>query len=200
MSNLTSLYSDVARVFTEHGFTTAEAITLAQQLVNREKTKTELINDGFNRYSLNHKDGLPSWFLDDEAKHYKPNLPVTKEAIQALRAKLRALDARPIKKIAEAKGRKKMKAAQKLEKAMKKAEGVNETSDMTEREKAKQIEKLMQKGATKKRKKEVKVVVAKGAHRGIKGRPKGVKGGYQMVDYRMKKEVWQAFYLNLPAE
>lgn len=175
---------------TELGLNTAEAVTLAQMLVNRQKTKAELINDGFNRYSLNSKEGLPSWFLDDEAKHYKANIPVTKEAIAALRAKQRALDARPIKKVAEAKARKKLKAAQRLEKAMKKAEGVNETNDMTEREKAKQIEKLMQKGLSgKKAKKEVKLVVAKGAHKGIKGRPKGVKGRYTMVDARMKKEV-----------
>ncbi|KAJ3823066.1 Spb1 C-terminal domain-containing protein [Lentinula raphanica] len=174
----------------KHGLTTAEAMTLAQQLVNREKTKTQLINDGFNRYSLNAKDGLPSWFLDDENKHYKPNIPVTKEAIAALRAKQRALDARPIKKIAEAKARKKFKAAQRLEKAMKKAEGVNDTSDMSEREKAAQIEKLMRKGLSKgKPKKEIKLVVAKGAHKGVKGRPKGVKGRYTMVDSRMKKEV-----------
>ena len=173
----------------EHGLLTAEAMTIAQQLVNREKTRTELINQGFNRYSLNAKDGLPSWFLDDESKHYKANIPVTKEAVAALRAKMRALDARPIKKIAEAKARKKYKAAQRLEKAMKKAEGVNETSDMTEREKAKQIEKLMSKSVQAKQKKEIKVVVAKGAHKGLKGRPKGVKGRYVMVDSRMKKEV-----------
>ncbi|PCH33833.1 hypothetical protein WOLCODRAFT_63279 [Wolfiporia cocos MD-104 SS10] len=173
----------------KHGLITPEAVTIAQQLVNREKTRTQLINEGFNRYSLNAKDGLPSWFLDDEEKHYKANVPVTKEAIAALRAKMRALDARPIKKVAEAKARKKLRAAQQLEKAMKKAEGVNETSDMTEREKAKQIEKLMQRGMAKKQKKEVKVVVAKGAHKGLKGRPKGVKGRYMMVDARMKKEV-----------
>ena len=109
----------------------------------------------------------------------------------ALRARERALDARPIKKVAEAKARKKFKAAQRLEKAMKKAEGVNATSDMSEREKAQQIEKLMRKGSStaKKAKKDIKVVVAKGAHKGLKGRPKGVKGRYTMVDARMKKEV-----------
>lgn len=101
------------------------------------------------------------------------------------------MDARPIKKIAEAKARKKYKAAQRLDKAMKKAEGVNATSDMSEKEKAQQIEKLMRKGASsgQKAKKDIKVVVAKGAHKGIKGRPKGVKGRYSMVDSRMKKEV-----------
>ncbi|KAF8974023.1 Spb1 C-terminal domain-containing protein [Flammula alnicola] len=173
------------------GLVTAEAVTLAQQLVNREKTKTQLINEGFNRYSLNSKEGLPSWFLDDEAKNYKLNIPVTKEAMAALRAKQRALDARPIKKVAEAKARKKFKAAQRLDKAMKKAEGVNATADMSEREKAQQIDKLMRKGMSgaQKAKKEVKLVVAKGANKGLKGRPKGVKGRYSMVDSRMKKEV-----------
>jgi AdoMet-dependent rRNA methyltransferase SPB1 len=166
-------------------------MTLAQQLVNRQTTKTQLINDGFNRYSLNSKEGLPSWFLDDEAKFYKPNLPITKEAVAALRERQRALDARPIKKVAEAKARKKFKAHQRLEKAMKKAEGVNATSDMSEREKAQQIEKLMRKGMSSghKVKKDIKVVVAKGIHKGVKGRPKGVKGRYAMVDARMRKEV-----------
>ncbi|THH33500.1 hypothetical protein EUX98_g624 [Antrodiella citrinella] len=172
----------------KHGLITAEAVTIAQQLVNREKTRTQLINEGFNRYSLNDKEGLPPWFLDDEGKHYKTNVPITKEAVSALRAKMRALDARPIKKVAEAKARKKYRAVQRLEKALKKADGVNETSDISERDKAKQIEKLMHKSTAKTKQKEIKVVVAKGAHRGLKGRPKGVKGRYVMVDPRMRKE------------
>lgn len=176
----------------ENGLTTVEAVTLAQQLVNREKTRSQMMDDGFNRYSLNSKEGLPSWFLDEESQYYKPNIPITKEAMDMLRARQRALDARPIKKVAEAKARKKFKAVQKLQKALKKAEGVNDSTDMSEREKAQQIQKLMKSGMSKanaKRKSEIKVVVAKGAHRGIKGRPKGVKGRYQMVDARMRKEV-----------
>ncbi|KAG6381297.1 FtsJ-domain-containing protein [Boletus reticuloceps] len=172
-----------------YGLTTAEAVTLAQQLVSRRTTKTHLLNDGFNRYSLNDKEGLPSWFLDNEAKHYKPNVPITKEAVAILRARQRALDSRPIKKIAEAKGRKKLRTAQRVERAIKRAEGVNATAEMSEREKAQQIEKLMRKGMAKGKKTEVKVIVAKGAHKGIKGRPRGVKGRYAMVDARMKKEV-----------
>ncbi|KAF9504926.1 hypothetical protein BS47DRAFT_1374347 [Hydnum rufescens UP504] len=180
-----------ARTVRKTGLTTAEAITLAQQLVNRQTTKTHLINDGFNRYSLNSKEDLPDWFLDDEQKHYKSNIPITKEAINMLRAKQRALDARPIKKVAEAKARKKMRAVQRFEKAVKKAEGVNQNADMSERDKAGAIEKLIRKGMSseKKKKSEVKIVVAKGAAKGVKGRPKGVKGRYQMVDARGKKEL-----------
>jgi len=108
-----------------------------------------------------------------------------------LRAKQRALDARPIKKVAEAKARKKMRAVQRFEKAVKKAEGVNQNADMSERDKAGAIEKLIRKGMSseKKKKSEVKIVVAKGAAKGVKGRPKGVKGRYQMVDARGKKEL-----------
>jgi len=117
-------------------------------------------------------------------------VPVTKEAIAALRAKQRALDARPIKKIAEAKARKKMRASRQIEKAMKKAEGINEMTELTEKEKAAQIAKVVNKGFGKgAKKKETKLVVAKGPHKGLKGRPKGVKGHYKMVDARMRKEV-----------
>lgn len=81
-------------------------MTLAQQLVNRERTKTQLIDEGFNRHtSIVGGDGLPSWFIDDEQKHFRNNIPVTKEAVAAIRDKLRELNARPIKKIAEAKAR-----------------------------------------------------------------------------------------------
>ncbi|KAG9078267.1 AdoMet-dependent rRNA methyltransferase spb1 [Ceratobasidium sp. 370] len=132
-------------------------------------------------------DSLASWFLDDERNHNKPNLPITTEAVAAL-------DARPIEKVAEAKARKKLRAQQRLEKAMSKAEGVVATDDMTEKEKAAQIEKVVRKGMASagKKRKEVKVVVAKGVNKGVKGRPKGVKGRYAMVDARMRKEVRSA--------
>jgi AdoMet-dependent rRNA methyltransferase SPB1 len=45
----------------ENGLLTAEAVTLARQLVNREKTKEDLINDGFSREGFRDKDGLPAW-------------------------------------------------------------------------------------------------------------------------------------------
>ena len=157
--------------------------------MNRQTNVGTLLDDGFNRLSGLHKDGLPVWFLDDETKHYKANIPVTKEAINALREKQRALNARPIKKVAEAKARKKFKAAQSLEKAKRKADGVMEAEDLNDREKASQVGKVLGKAHRKEKKKEKKLVVAKGANRGVKGRPKGVKGKYKIVDSRMKKEL-----------
>lgn len=127
--------------------------------------------------------------MDDEAKTYRPNIPITKEAMQALRDRQRALDARPIKKVAEAKMRKKRLAHTRLERAKKKADGVMETEDLNDSEKARQVSKLLRRAAKSGDKKpDKKLVVAKGANRGVKGRPKGVKGKYKIVDARMRKE------------
>lgn len=74
-----------------------------------------------------------------------------------------------------------MRAAKRLAKMQKKADVINETDDMTEREKASSISKLLTKAAKgPKKRKEVKVVVARGANRGVKGRPTGTKGRYKV--------------------
>ncbi|SPO29014.1 probable AdoMet-dependent rRNA methyltransferase SPB1 [Ustilago trichophora] len=174
----------------DHGLATAEAVALAQALVNRQITKEDLMDQGFSKHNFVDKDGLPAWFLDDEQKHYKANIPITKEAVQALRERQRALDARPIKKVAEAKARKKMRTLRRLEKAQQKAETINENEDISEKEKSSTINKLLAKSVKGgQKKKEVQLVVAKGVNRGLKGRPKGTKGRYKMVDPRMKKEL-----------
>lgn len=173
----------------DKGLLTAEAVTMATRLVNRQTTLSQMVDDGFNRQSGYHKDGLPTWFLDDETKHYKANIPVTKEAMAALKERQRALDARPIKKVAEAKARKKMKAHARLEKAKKKADGVMDSEDLSMKEKARAVAKAMGRGKAGVKQQEKKVVVARGVNRGVKGRPKGVKGRYKIVDPRMRKEV-----------
>lgn len=164
-------------------------MTLAQQIASGEKSTYDLMDDGFNKYSFKDRDGLPEWFLDDEGKHSKPHRPITAAAAAAIKEKLRALNARPIKKVREAKNRKKFKAAQRLEKLRKKSALVADEEGMTEKEKAQNIGKLMSKAAKKKPKQQVKVVVAKGGNRGISGRPRGVKGKYKIVDARLKKDV-----------
>ncbi len=101
---------------------TAEAMTLAHQLALGEKSVHDIMDEGWNKYAFKDRDGLPDWFLDDEGKHDKPHKPITKEAAAAIKEKLRAYNARPIKKVAEARARKKFKQAQKLEKLKKKAD------------------------------------------------------------------------------
>ncbi|KAI0145214.1 rRNA methyltransferase [Xylariaceae sp. FL1272] len=168
---------------------TAEAMMLAQQLASGQKTKEDVIDDAFTRFNFKDRDGLPDWFIDDETKHDKKQKPITKEAAAAIKEKTRALNARPIKKVREAQARKKFKAAQRLEKLKKKSDLLANEEGMTEKEKAEGIAKLMGKAQSKKPKRQVKVVVARGGNRGVQGRPKGVKGRYKMVDGRMKKEM-----------
>ncbi|POS88443.1 hypothetical protein EPUL_000036 [Erysiphe pulchra] len=167
---------------------TAEAMTLAHQIATGEKTKHDLIDESWNKYSFKDRDGLPDWFLDDENKHDKPHRPISAAAASAIKEKLRALNARPIKKVREAKDRKKFKAAQRLEKLRKKSALLQDEEGMTEKEKAQNIVKLMSKAAKKKPQMKVKLVVARGGNRRISGRPRGVKGRYKMVDARLKKD------------
>ncbi|KAG9234781.1 putative AdoMet-dependent rRNA methyltransferase SPB1 [Amylocarpus encephaloides] len=168
---------------------TAEAMTLAQAIASGTKTKYDLIDENFTKHTLKDRDGLPDWFLDDEGKHDKPHRPITAAGAAAIKEKLRALNARPIKKVREAKDRKKFHAAQRLEKLRKKSALLQDEEGMTEKEKASSIMKLMSKAAKKKPKQQVKVVVARGGNRGIAGRPRGVKGKYKIVDARLKKDV-----------
>jgi AdoMet-dependent rRNA methyltransferase SPB1 len=167
---------------------TAEAMTLAHQLATGKKTKADLLDDSFNRYSLRDVEGLPDWFLDDEGKHSQLQRPKTAAAAAAIKEKLRALNARPIKKVREAKARKKFKSAQRLEKLKKKSAMLADEEGLTEKEKAQSIARLMSRASKKKPKQKVQVVVARGGNNGIKGRPKGTKGKYKMVDSRMKKD------------
>jgi len=168
---------------------TAEAMTLAHQLATGAKTKADLLDDGFNKYSLRDTEGLPEWFLDDENKHSKPLRPITAAAAAAIKEKIRALNARPIKKVREAKARKKMQAATRLEKLRKKSALLLEDEGMTEGDKSKAIAKMMARAAKKTPRRKTTVVVASGGNRGIKGRPRGTKGRYKMVDKRLKKDV-----------
>ena len=168
---------------------TAEAMTLAQQIASGQKSAHDLVDEGFNKFTFQDRDGLPEWFLDDEGKHSKPHRPITAAGAAAIKEKLRALNARPIKKVREAKDRKKFKAAQRLEKLRKKSALVADEDGISEKDKAQNIAKLMSKAAKRKPKQQVKVVVAKGGNRGISGRPRGVKGKYKIVDPRLKKDV-----------
>ncbi|TIA72543.1 hypothetical protein E3P92_02209 [Wallemia ichthyophaga] len=172
------------------GLITEEAMSMAYRLKNGMTTKQQLIDDGFNKNATNDRENLPDWFTSDERKNYKVHVPITKEAVDALKARQRAIDARPIKKLAEAKAKKKYKATKAAEKAAAKAETVMENQELTEKEKAMGVQKMINKTkANANKKREVKLVVAKGAAKGVKGRPKGVSGRYRMVDRRFKTDI-----------
>lgn len=169
---------------------TAQAMTMAHELALGKKNKKDLINDGFNKYSFRDKEGLPDWFIEEEDQHSKINRPITKEAALAIKEKMKQLNARPIKKVMEAQGRKKMRAMKRLEKLKKKSDGIMDDESKSEADKAAEIQALMGK-MTKKQKTKPKVtlVVARGSNKRLAGRPKGVKGKYKMVDGVLKNEM-----------
>jgi len=99
----------------------AETRALAK-LMLRKKARNEILDGTYNRYS-NHEDPstLPSWFLEDEQKYFRPNIPVTKEMIAEEKKLLKAYNERPSKKVQEAKARKKKRLAKAMAKVKSKA-------------------------------------------------------------------------------
>lgn len=163
-------------------------LAIGAAMVSSRKRRREVIESGYHKYMFNDEN-LPSWFVKDEQRHCKTNLPVTKGEIQEYRLKMKAVDANPIKKIAEANARKKKKMMRRLEKARKKAESINETEDITDKEKWQNIKQIYKKaGLLSAKKKEVAYVVAKkGGGKRVR-RPRGVQGPFKVVDPRMKKD------------
>jgi len=158
--------------------------------LNRKKNREQLIDHSYNRFmGYGDSDGLPKWFLEEEKQHCRSSIPVTKELVERYKAKMKEINLRPTKKVAEAKARKKRREIRKLEKVTKKAEPLLENSDLGNTERNKQIKDLYRKyGVIGQKKAEVKYVVAKRASRGAVGRPAGAKGPYKVVDARLKKD------------
>jgi len=94
--------------------------------------------------------------------------------------------ARPIKKVAEAKARKKIKAVRAHQKLAQKQDAVLNDSDVGDKAKMKALQKLYDKGVSVKRPKSVTVVAGRGTGGGYS---KGGKTKTKIVDKRMKKDM-----------
>lgn len=167
-----------------------EALALGTAMVTSKKRKRDIIDDAYNRYSFNDS-GLPSWFVEDEAKHTVRHIPVTRDEVDFYKQRLREINARPIKKVIEAKAKKKSQMLKKLDRARKKAQGILDASDVSSREKQDQIKGIYKRaGLIKKKTPAPTYVVAKKGLAGKKyKRPANVKGTYKVVDPRMKKDL-----------
>lgn len=159
--------------------TKAQILAYAKKMLSK-KQREEMLDDAYNKYMFHDDAGLPKWFLDDEKRHHQPMKPITKEEVAAMRAQFKEIDARPAKKVAEAKARKKRAAHKKLEKVRKKANTISDQAEISDRSKRKMIEQLYKKATPKKPEKEY--VVAK---KGVQVRPGK---GKILVDRRMKKD------------
>uniref|UniRef100_A0A0D9WJV3 Putative rRNA methyltransferase n=1 Tax=Leersia perrieri TaxID=77586 RepID=A0A0D9WJV3_9ORYZ len=158
--------------------TKAEILAYAKKML-RKKQREQILDDAYNKYMFDD-EGLPKWFAEDEKRHNQPMKPVTKEEVAAMRAQFKEIDARPAKKVAEAKARKKRVAMKKLDKARQKADAIADQNDINEQSKRKMIDRIYKKAIPKKPQKEY--VVAK---KGVQNR---AGKGKILVDKRMKKD------------
>lgn len=165
----------------------AETRALAKVML-RKKARTEIIDSTYNRYAIfEDENALPSWFVEDEKRHYRPNLPVTKEMVAEEKRALKVYNERPSKKVLEAKGRKKRRLGKAMNKIKQKAQIIAE-QDLNEGSKMRQIQKLY-KTEKSKQKEEKKYVVSKNfSHIGKAKVPRHMK----VVDKRMKKDIKMA--------
>ncbi|KAM9000128.1 pre-rRNA 2'-O-ribose RNA methyltransferase FTSJ3 [Sarcophilus harrisii] len=167
-----------------------EGLALGAMIASSRKARRDLVDDSFSRYTYNEEEGdLPEWFVQEEKQHRIRPLPLDKKTVEEYRKRWREINARPIKKVAEAKARKKRRMLKKMEQTKRKAEAVVNTVDISEREKMAQLRSLYKKAGFGKEKRQVTYVVAKkGVGRKVR-RPAGVKGHFKVVDTRMKKDL-----------
>ncbi len=157
----------------------AKTLALGTMILRKSKEKA-MVDASYNRFAWNDPQDLPDWFVDDENRHYRPQLPIPPELLEKMRAKFLHLATKPIAKVAEARARKSKMAKVKLAAAKKKAEAVANSSEMSEAMKLKAISKAMR-GKDASRPGKTYVVSKKGG--GSKG-GKGVK----LVDKREKSD------------
>lgn len=157
----------------------AETLALGTMMLRKSKERA-LVDASYNRFAWNDPSGLPDWFVDDENRHYRPQLPIPPTLLAKMKEKMLALSTKPIAKVAEARARKQKRARDKLAAAKKQADSVANNPDMSEAMKLKAISKALR-GQESKKPSKTYVVAKKG--RGNVG-AKGVK----VVDKRLKSD------------
>jgi AdoMet-dependent rRNA methyltransferase SPB1 len=163
--------------------TRATTLALATKLLDK-KERRQFIDNAYNRYAFNDED-VPSWFADDEAQHNKPKLPITADEIAKMKARFIEVNERPIKRVLEAQFRNKRRLKFKLEKVKEKASVIAENPDLTNADKAKELQKLYKTTGNKKRKK----IFVVGSKLTRTMAPKRKDGAViKVVDKRMKKD------------
>ena len=155
----------------------AKTMALGTMMLRRSKAKA-LVDASYNRFTWNDPEELPEWFVDDENKHYRPQLPVPPALLAKMKEKMLALSSKPIAKVAEARARKN-KLKLKLAGAKKKAQAVANSTEMSEAMKLKSISKALR-NSDGKNGKEYMVAKKGGGKQGVKGK--------KMVDKRMKND------------
>lgn len=156
-------------------------------LLGRRRTRMDLLDGAYNRYAFDDDEAAPEWFLEEEVEYSRPELPVTKELMREYRRKLKEIQQRPIRKVQEAAGRKKIRLKKRLERVRKQVETIADSTEHTEATKTRSIRKLMRKATRGEDNKDKKsYIVSRKTGGGVATGKKG--GRATVVDRRLKKD------------
>ena len=124
----------------------ATTLALGTRMLQK-KAREAMYDSSYNRYAVDWAEqrALPEWFQAEEAMHATAQLPVTKAEVSVFKDRLKAINARPIKKIAEARQRKKAKTEARWEKIQKKMDDVSKEEGGSVGDKMRKMESLMRK-------------------------------------------------------
>lgn len=159
------------------------------------KQRREAEEAGYHRYMGfgDQAANLPGWFVADERRHMRRPLPVDSARVAQYAKRDRAVDARTIGKVAEARARKRAKADKRLKKVRRKAEVLTGQEGMPEGERWGKIKELYRKaGFLGQKKRNVKMVVnQRSGARPVRGgkTKKGQQTVTKVVDKRLKADL-----------
>jgi len=71
----------------------AQTLTLGTMILYRGKEKA-LVDASYNRFTCNGPTILPDWFVDDEQKNYRPQLPIPPAIMAKMKERMMTLAAR----------------------------------------------------------------------------------------------------------
>ena len=180
----------------------ATTLALASRML-RKRQRTDILDSSYNRYAVDvaEQRQLPSWFRAEERQHMVAQLPVSRSEVDEYKERLKAINARPVKKIAEARMRKKAKMERRWTKIAKKVSDLQQQdgAEVAEGggggsmgEKLKRMESLMRKKDKRSKRGDRRYVVTGRGGGGQEVRRKkgsGKPGGLTVsVDKRLKKD------------
>merc|ERR1719187_867744 len=126
-----------------------EELALGEELIHSKKSRRDIMEGGWNRFMFDDT-GLPDWFVKEEEMHMRKRLDVDPETVEKYKNRDKEINVKTIKKVVEAKARRKKRVARKMDRAKKKATQLLENEDIGSREKAAAINKMYKKRVARK--------------------------------------------------